>query len=83
MSLETVENPYLYNRSTLNCSDKTATEIEEEVKNLLKERYQEAKQMLIDNRETLDEIAKFLYEKETITGKQFMEIFRKCKGSEE
>ncbi len=82
MSLETVENPYLSNRSTLNCSDKTATEIEEEVKNLLKERYQEAKQMLIDNRETLDEIAKFLYEKETITGKQFMEIFRKCKGEE-
>ena len=83
MSLETVENPYLSKRSSLNCSDKTATEIEEEVKNLLKERYSEAKRLLSENRETLDEIAKFLFEKETITGKQFMEIFRRCQETNE
>lgn len=75
MSLEQVENPYLSKHSQLNCSDKTATEIEEEVKLLLKERYEDAKKLLSDNRDKLDNIAGFLYEKETITGKQFMEIF--------
>ncbi len=75
MSLEQVENPYLSKSSQLNCSDKTATEIEEEVKLLLKERYEDAKRMLSENRDKLDNIAGFLYDKETITGKQFMEIF--------
>ena len=60
MSLEQVENPYLGNRTTLNCSDKTATEIEEEVKILLKEKYEEAKNLLRNNRTKLDKIAKFL-----------------------
>ena len=78
MSLEQVENPYLGNRTTLNCSDKTATEIEEEVKILLKEKYEEAKKLLRNNRTKLDKIAKFLYEKETITGKEFMDIFEQC-----
>ncbi len=63
MSLEQVENPYLGNRTTLNCSDKTATEIEEEVKILLKEKYEEAKKIIRNNREVMDKIAKFLYEK--------------------
>ena len=76
MSLEQVENPYLGKHAQLNCSDKTATEIEEEVKLLLKERYEDAKKLLRDNRDKLDNIAGFLYEKETITGKQFMDIFR-------
>ena len=62
----------------LNCSDKTATEIEEEVKTLLKQKYEEAKKLLQENRDKLDKIAKFLYEKETITGKQFMDIYHKC-----
>ncbi|MCR5736246.1 MAG: ATP-dependent zinc metalloprotease FtsH [Eubacterium sp.] len=75
MSLEQVENPYLSKSSQLNCSDKTATEIEEEVKLLLKERYEDAKRMLSENRDKLDNIAGFLYNKETITGKQFMDIF--------
>ncbi len=75
MSLESVENPYLSRHSQLNCSDKTATEIEEEVKILLKERYEDAKKLLNDNRDKLDNIAGFLFEKETITGKQFMDIF--------
>ena len=82
MSLEQVENPYLGNRTTLNCSDKTATEIEEEVKILLKEKYEEAKKLLRNNRTKLDKIAKFLYEKETITGKEFMDIFEQCEREE-
>ena len=82
MSLEQVENPYLGNRTTLNCSDKTATEIEEEVKILLKEKYEEAKNLLRNNRTKLDKIAKFLYEKETITGKEFMDIFEKSEREE-
>ncbi len=78
MSLEKINDPYLGRHSQLNCSDKTATEIEEEVKILLKEKYEEAKKLLRENRDKLDRIAKFLYEKETITGKQFMEIYHKC-----
>ena len=62
----------------MNCSDKTATEIEEEVKILLKEKYEEAKKLLQENRDKLDKIAGFLYEKETITGKEFMELYKQC-----
>lgn len=80
MSLERIEDPYLGRHSQLNCSDKTATQIEEEVKVLLKEKYEEAKQLLRDNRDKLDKIAEFLYKKETITGKEFMEIYRQCDG---
>ena len=69
MSLETVENKYLDGNARLNCSDETAAIIDEEVKQLLSE-----------NRDVLDEIAKFLYEKETITGKEFMKIYREVKG---
>ena len=75
MALEEVSDPYLGQNSRLNCSDKTATEIEEEVKLLLKERYEDAKKLLNDNRDKLDQIAAYLYEKETITGDQFMKIF--------
>ncbi len=80
MSLEQITDPYLGRNSRLNCSDKTATEIEEEVKLLLKERYEDAKKLLNENREKLDKIADYLYDKETITGKQFMDIFN---GKEE
>ena len=78
MSLEQISDPYLGGHSQLNCSDKTATEIEEEVKILLKQKYEEAKKLLQENRDKLDKIAKFLYEKEKITGKQFMDIYHKC-----
>ena len=78
MSLEQISDPYLGGHSQLNCSDKTATEIEEEVKILLKQKYEEAKKLHQENRDKLDKIAKFLYEKETITGKQFMDIYHKC-----
>ena len=80
MSLETVESKYLDGSARLNCSDETAAMIDDEVKELLKECFTEAKKLLSENRDVLDEIAKYLYEKETITGKQFMEIYRKVKG---
>jgi len=80
MSLETVESKYLDGSARLNCSDETAAMIDDEVKELLKVCFEEAKKLLSENRDVLDEIAKYLYEKETITGKQFMEIYRKVKG---
>ena len=80
MSLETVESKYLDGSARLNCSDETAAMIDDEVKELLKECFAEAKKLLSENRDVLVEIAKYLYEKETITGKQFMEIYRKVKG---
>lgn len=83
MSLESIENRYLDGRPVLNCGDATAAEIDSEVMALLKESYEEAKGMLLENREALDQIADYLFEKETITGKQFMEIFRTVKGISE
>lgn len=80
MSLESVEDKYLSGRSTLNCSEVTAAEIDTEVKTLLKECYAKAKALLLENRDILDEIAIYLYEKETITGKQFMEIYNQVKN---
>ena len=64
----------------LNCGDDTATEIDHEVMQLLHYSYEEAKRLLSENRDVLDQIAAFLIEKETITGKEFMQIFRCCKG---
>mgnify|MGYP002799773110 FL=1 len=64
----------------LNCGDATAGEIDEEVMKMLKSAYADAKKLLGENREALDKIAAFLIEKETITGKEFMKIFREVKG---
>ncbi len=80
MGLETRENQYLSGRNVLNCSEATAGEIDKEVMKILKESYAEAKRLLEDNRDVMDEIAAFLIEKETITGKEFMKIFRRVKG---
>ena len=80
MSLETVESKYLDGSARLNCSDETAAIIDEEVKKLLKECFDEAKELLAGNRDVLDELAKYLYDEETITGKEFMKIFRRVKG---
>lgn len=80
MSLESRENQYLSGRTVLNCSDGTAGEIDQEVMKILKYSYEEAKRLLSDNREAMDKIAEFLIEKETITGKEFMKIFRQVKG---
>ena len=80
MGLETKENQYLSGRTVLNCSDVTAAEIDQEVMIILKDSYEEAKRLLMENRDALDKIADFLIEKETSTGKEFMKIFRKVKG---
>ena len=80
MGLESIQNRYLDGRAVLNCGDATAGEIDEEVMKMLKAAYEEAKKLLAENRETLDKIAAFLIEKETITGKEFMKIFREVKG---
>ena len=80
MSLESKENQYLSGRTVLNCSDATAGEVDQEVMKILKDSYEEAKGLLSENRDAMDQIAEFLIEKETITGKEFMEIFRKVKG---
>lgn len=80
MGLESIQNRYLDGRPVLNCGDATAGEIDEEVMRMLKSAYEEAKRLLSENREALDKIAAFLIEKETITGKEFMKIFREVKG---
>ena len=78
MGLASVEHEYLNGRATLNCGDATATEIDHEVMKMLKESYEQAKQMLCEHRKTLDKIAAFLIERETITGKEFIEIFHEA-----
>lgn len=80
MGLETVESQYLDGRASLNCSDETAADIDSEVMKILKDCYKEAKKLLKDNRELMDKLAAHLIEKETITGKEFMQIYRKEKG---
>lgn len=80
MGLVTIENQYLDGRASLNCGEDTAAQIDQEVMKILKESYDEAKRLLTENREILDEISDYLYQHETITGKEFMKIFRKLKG---
>lgn len=80
MGLATQENQYLDGRVVLNCGDATATEIDHEVMRVLKEAYETAKRMLAANRDTMDKIAAHLIEKETITGKEFMEIFHQAQA---
>lgn len=80
MGLETTESRYLEGRRALNCSDVTAAGIDEEVMKILKSCYKEAKSLLKENRAVMDKIAAHLIEKETITGKEFMEIYRREKG---
>ncbi len=81
MGLESVQSRYLDGRAVLNCGEATASQIDEEVMEMLKTAYEEAKRLLSENREALDKIAAFLIEKETITGKEFMEIFHKVQAS--
>ena len=76
MGLATQENQYLSGRAVLNCGDDTATEIDHEVMQLLHYSYEEAKRLLNEHREALDTIAGYLISRETITGKEFMKIFR-------
>ena len=80
IGLTTVEDQYLGGRATLNCGEATAAQIDQEVMKILKEAYDMALALLADNRDCLDKIAAFLIERETITGKEFMKIFREVKG---
>lgn len=80
MGLATQQDQYLTGRMVMNCGDATAAGVDDEVMRILKKSYAEALRLLSENRDVMDEIAEFLIEKETITGKEFMEIFRRCKG---
>ena len=80
IGLTTVEDQYLGGRATLNCGEATAAEIDQEVMKILRAAYDQALALLADNRDCLDKIAAFLIERETITGKEFMKIFREVKG---
>lgn len=83
MGLESKENQYLSGRTVMNCSDTTEADVDKEVMEILKRAYEEAKRLLRDNREAMDKISQFLIEKETITGKEFMRIFREVTGEPE
>ncbi|MDO4975741.1 MAG: ATP-dependent zinc metalloprotease FtsH [Eubacteriales bacterium] len=83
VGLESIESRYLDGRSVLNCSDATAAQIDEEVQLVLKNAYERSLAIIREHREVLDEIAAFLIEKENITGKEFMEIFKKKDQVEE
>lgn len=83
MGLETVEDKYLSGRPVLNCGDETASIIDEEVHKIIDECYKKAVDIMSEYRTVLDKLADYLYENETITGKQFMEIYREILGIEE
>ncbi len=80
MGLATVESQYLEGRASMTCGEHTASIVDEEVLSIISTSYQKAMEMLSENREILDKISEYLYEKETITGKEFMKIFREMKG---
>ena len=79
MGLAARQDQYLSGRTVMDCGEATAAAVDDEVMRILKESYEEAKRLLAENRDVLDQIAAFLIEKETITGKEFMQIFRRCK----
>ena len=83
MGLEAKENQYLDGRTYLTCGDATATEIDHEIMKMLGDAYEKAKRMISENRDALDRIADFLIEKETITGKEFMDIFHQVVSERE
>ena len=80
IGLESIQHRYLDGRPVAKCGQETASEIDHEVMKMLKESYEEAKRLLGEHRKALDEIAAFLIEKETITGKEFMELFHQVEG---
>ncbi len=83
IGLEVQANQYLDNRPIMNCSDATAADVDQEVMAVLKDSYEEAKRLLTEHRKALDKIAEFLIAKETITGKEFMQIFHEVEGISE
>ena len=80
VALETVESRYLEKRAVMNCAEITAADVDKEIVEIIAECYEEAKKIMLENREILDKIAAYLIEKENITGKEFMEIYCKEKG---
>jgi len=82
MALESIENQYLTGRTVLNCADQTASGVDAVVMQTLKDSYEKAKELLMGHRRSLDEIAAFLIEKESITGAEFMEIFHRIEREE-
>ena len=80
IGLESIENRYLDGRAVMNCGEETAGQIDKVVMKILRECYEKAERMLSENREVMDKLAEFLIQKETITGKEFMKIFREVKG---
>ncbi len=80
MQLESIQNRYLDGNRVLQCSDETATQIDEEVKKLIAQCYERAKEIISGHLDTMDKIAQFLIEKETITGKEFMKIYREAEN---
>ncbi len=83
VGLETVENQYLDGRAVMNCGDETAAEVDRELRALMKECYVQAKALLEENQHVVKEIAEFLCEKESITGKEFVEIYNRVTGKGE
>ncbi len=83
VSLESIESRYLDGRAVLNCSDETGARIDRVVQKILKDAYEESLKIIREHREVMDKIAAFLLEKETITGKEFMQIFNEQKTQEE
>ena len=82
MSLSTVEDQYLGGRNVLNCGEETASQIDEEVMKMLRAAYEKSKELLRGHREALDKIAAYLIERETITGKEFMQILEQVEGED-
>ena len=80
MCLATVQHQYLDGGAGLICGEDTAAQIDQEVLSIINNCYEEAVRLLVENREVLDKISEYLYEKETITGKEFMKMFREMKG---
>ena len=83
MQLETVQGKYLDRNAVLQCSDKTAAKVDEEIRNQLKKAYDEAKKLLSEHMNAFDAIAQYLIEKESITGQEFMEIFNRVENAEQ
>ncbi len=80
VGLESVENRYLDGRAVLNCADETAAKIDAEIASLMREFYEKAVNIIKENRDALDRIAEYLIEKETITGKEFIKMYREIRG---
>lgn len=80
MGLATVESQYLEGRAAMNCADATAAEVDEEVRKMMESCYEEAKKILSENLGVMDVIAAYLIKEETITGEQFMKLYRREKG---